>query len=220
MPIWIWLLSIGAMLHYLWNYFFKKEVIQEPVPVVEVTPNIHQPPVKKKIQRGITTKSKEYTHFLADVGSVSLLEVEEEEYVILPYVKLPDTIRKNLIESLYELNPEISHSYIMEHWSQLDMMYGMIHKKTGEFMGCMAVDRKNFYPFLSHLYVHPVYRNQGVGERFLLFAEEITKSFGFREVKLWCKKELIGYYTKFGWEVENTTKDAQGEETWVMQKKI
>jgi GNAT superfamily N-acetyltransferase len=224
MPLLFWVILSVIVLSFLLNFqkiknrYFPSppKEIPPPVAVLPVEPLVE---VSKKLDIGITTKCSELSQFLADIGTVTPLEVYSEDYFIFPYQKTEPFIQEQVVHSLRELNPEITHEYIKTHWSTSDILYVMTSPDT-KFIGCMAVDRKNFYPFISHLYVTPEYRKKGFGERLLTLGEDYAKEFKFNEVKLWCKKILLPYYTKRGWKVESKTKDSEEKEVWVLKKQL
>ena len=88
--------------------------------------------------------------------------------------------------------------------------------KEKEFVGCIAVDRKNFTPSISQLYVVPKYRKKGYSKRLMEFAIHYVKSMEFHEVKLWCKSDLVEFYEKQGWIFERKANN----DTYVMKQNI
>lgn len=57
--------------------------------------------------------------------------------------------------------------------------FRMFNTKTGDFLGEMILDKRESEMFVRWLDVKPEHRRQGVGTKFLDFAKNISKSFGF-----------------------------------------
>jgi len=209
------------LLQWIFKTYFsppKPTPIPEPLQIPE--PDA-EPPPKKKLPYGWVSKCSDIACYLSDVGTVAPLEVYSEMYYILPYQKTDVKIQHQLPLILHELHPNMTRDDIVERWKGSDVMYVMI-THSNEIIGSIAVDRKNFDPYLSYVYVNPIYRKQGYGERLLQHGEDYARSFQFKEVKLWCKKELITYYMRYGWEVveEKPVTDSLGNEVWIMKKSL
>jgi predicted GNAT family acetyltransferase len=171
---------------------------------------------KIKIEHGHTTKCEDIAHSHADIGTVYPIKVISDNFIIEPYQKTPKDIQITAINKLKELNPDISNEYILENWKGSNVMY-LMYSIDNKFIGSVAVDRNNFEPFISHLYVSITYRKKGYGERLLSHGIEYAKSFKFNQVKLWCADELVPYYVKTGWykDVWNDNKNV-----WIMKKEL
>ena len=108
--------------------------------------------------------------------------------------------------------------------SSSDVLYVMTDR-GGRFVGCVAVDRERFHPFVSHLLVRPDRRGRGVGARLLEFAVAYVAKLGFSEAKLWCEGRLRPFYSAHGWSTEvgdrptgcSATPD-RGRDCWVMTR--
>jgi N-acetylglutamate synthase-like GNAT family acetyltransferase len=146
--------------------------------------------------------------YVADQGLVCLLRFydKENDIAIKPHNECPKDVQSNALQHiLKEWNNEIgkrnSDDYISRNWHDNDVMY--IMTKKNEFIGCVAVDRKQFYVFISHLYVVPNERNKGYSKLLLDIAETYTQKYGMSEARLWCKPDLRKYYETRGYKVEN-----------------
>jgi GNAT superfamily N-acetyltransferase len=95
----------------------------------------------------------------------------------------------------------------------------MIKNDNNEIVGCIGIDRDNFYPYISHLYVLPEYRKNKYSLKLMRFAEKIIKDITFSESRLWCIKELQSFYEKQGYKIENKI-SKKGKENLIMVKKI
>lgn len=225
--MWLWFLGIVCIVlgyRYIvsWRTAASHLVIHNHTETEDIAPStlpgmVESAKVSTELEYGIVSKCTEYTQFFADIGNVSPLEVYSSSYFILPYPKVSSEVQEELIYTVQELNPSLTDAYIQEHWGP--QMYVMIDS-LGHWIGCMAMDRKNFYPCISHLYIHPSYRKQGYAKRFLQHGEDVAKEFRFQEVKLWCKESLILYYERYGWSQEGTAKDEEGNTVWIMKKEI
>ena len=160
-------------------------------------------------------------HYKADTGYVYPYVVTCGDIVIKPFQDQPDAIQAAVSDALQsEWGSRYSVGFINESWPDSDVMY-VACTSRGDFVGCMAVDRKNFCPFISHLFVAPDLRKQGVGGLFLAVAEKYSRQkLKFDEMKLWCLPHVLPYYTKRGWVEESRDKDDQGREVRVMRKSL
>lgn len=144
--------------------------------------------------------------YQADVGYVCPLNMKQSTSEITPYQKCPKSIQNDVLEHLCkEWGNEYTHEYIERNWATGDIMYVLMidtEKSGKEFVGSVAVDRKNFTPTISQLYVVPKYRKKGYSKRLIEFAVHYVKTMEFKEVKLWCKPELVDFYENQGWKVE------------------
>lgn len=196
----------------------RKQIIEEPISILEPVVT-EQVPTKQKLDYGLVSKCSDIACYHSDIGVVAPLEVYSEYYYILPYQKTDLQVQESLVLKLKELHPNMKREDILEQWTGSDVMYVMI-THMNECIGSIAVDRKNFDPFISYVYVDPAYRKKGYGERLLQHGEDYAREFKFKEVKLWCKQELIPYYTRYGWEKigDKPVTDSFGNEVWIMKK--
>lgn len=110
--------------------------------------------------------------------------------------------------------------YINKHWNSEggDALFVMTDQESEEFLGCVAVDRKNFFPFIGNLYVSKDKRNRGLAARLMDYAERfICDGLKFDRARLWCDASLIDFYIKKGYIVE---KDDDGTGVHVMVKSL
>lgn len=148
----------------------------------------------------IISKCIELSHSHADIGTVTPIEVYASDFCIIPYQSAKIETQQELADKLSSLNKDISRDYILENWQGSNVMYVMV--SGNEFIGSVAVDRKNFEPFISHLYIDKTHRNKGYGKRLLEHGILYSREFKFNTVKLWCDEEMIPYYEKLGWTME------------------
>jgi GNAT superfamily N-acetyltransferase len=113
----------------------------------------------------------------------------------------------------------MSKHYITENWTGSDILYVMI-SNDDKFIGTVAVDRKNFYPYISHLFVDPALRKKGYGERLLDHGIDYARLFKFDAVKIWCEHTLVPYYASKGWIQEKLSKDNSDKEVWILSYKF
>ena len=151
--------------------------------------------------------------FQADVGKICPIHIITAEYTIQVYQNHEQTIQEELLSYLQdEWNNEdtnYTHQYIVTNWPDANAFYIMTNTNTGSLIGSIAVDRKNFLPFISNLYILPEYRKKGYASVLLQTAEDYIKSMGFTEAHLWCKESLITYYQKRGYEIENSKNETK-----------
>lgn len=142
--------------------------------------------------------------FQADSGLVCPFVHEDDEYIIKPYQDVPANIQKEVVEKLDKEFGDYSHKFINKTWNNSDVFYVLI--VDDKLIGTVAVDRKNFYPVISQLFVVSNYRNKGYASKLLDFAENYIRSMKFSVAKLWCEPDLIKFYQKRGYEIEDTMK--------------
>lgn len=157
----------------------------------------------------------EHCSFLADTGLVCSLEETEEDYIIIRYQETSDDIKKQVINELKKEWEFYSDIYIISNWSDSGMFYVMITPDEKEFIGSVAVDRKQFYPYISQLYVVKSKRKKGYAKKLLTFAEKYTIKLGFDTAKLWCEYDLVKFYEKNGWEVID-----KNDDKFIMEKSL
>jgi GNAT superfamily N-acetyltransferase len=158
------------------------------------------------------------SHCHADIGTITALQVDTPNFKILPFKKVPPDMQEIVATKLKSLNPKMSKHYITENWNGSDIMYVAI-SKDNKFIGTVAVDRKNFDPYISHLFVDPTFRKKGYGERLLDHGIDYARLFKFDAVKIWCVDSLVPYYSSKGWVQEKLSKDNNGNEVWILSYK-
>ncbi|MBU3191966.1 GNAT family N-acetyltransferase [Clostridium bowmanii] len=74
--------------------------------------------------------------------------------------------------------------------------------------------KKGDYQTIFGLDVMPNYRNQGIAAQLMNYMIEVSRIAGRKGVILTCKKELIYYYTKFGYVDKGISKSVHGGSIW------
>ena len=171
-------------------------------------------------------ESKQCSHS-ADVGFICPLKYEDpfQKVYVQDLSVCDDTVRNELASDLLHewgsinevKSVEESSKFIEEQWCASDVMYVLISDNT--FAGCVAVDRKNFLPCISHVYVVRDKRNKGFSKLLMQVAEEYIKSMGFDEARLWCEEKLANFYAKMGY-LEEKKQEHQGVLQCIMVKKF
>ena len=147
---------------------------------------------------------------MADAGMVHTLEVTfDDGCEVRPYQQHDPPVRRK-VEELLDAEwgsgasgPVIDEAMILSKWPGADVLYVMTD--GGSVVGCVAVDRERFFPFVSHLCIAGHRRGRGDGRRLLDVAEQYAGGLGFTEIKIWCSDTLVPFYAKSGWSVEDRT---------------
>lgn len=149
--------------------------------------------------------------FLADVGYVSpLVYNDTQKKVEIKLFRHCDEIQQGAAAQFLcshwssEIkceSVEQAKEYILKNFSASNLFYLLLF--GGKCIGCVGIDRKNFYPFLSHLYVQQSWRSKGFAKALLQFAEAMVISYGFNEVRIWCEPHLQKFYENMSWKQEN-----------------
>ena len=166
--------------------------------------------------------------FVADAGFVCPLEArcDDDMLVIMPYQHHTKEIQDDTLRYLNEhwqsdtrisLSESITYDdeSIKKTWWGSDVLY-VAKTFDGAFAGCVAVDRKNMNPFLSHLFVPPHFRGNGYAKRLLRIVEHHAQLMRFQEIQLWCYEDIVSFYEKQGWEHNGT----HGESYVIMKKRL
>jgi len=162
--------------------------------------------------------------FKDDTGWVCPIHYNEKGKKILPYQECSKDIQKRVCKHLFNEWSEESklddidetHYYITRNWKSGDILYILIDDDKDQLLGFVAIDRKQFYPFISHLFVVPSHRKNGYGKLLMDFSIEYIKAIEFTDARLWCKRSLVPYYENYGWEIL----DEKNPKTIVMIKNI
>lgn len=161
---------------------------------------------------------KEGCSFLADIGHVCPLIVQGKQYTIDNYKKQPFGIKQEVATLLQQEwgSDKLSYTqdYIESNWEATNVMYVFV--ANGELVGCVAIDRHKFYPFVSHLYIKDTYRRHGYAKHLLKLCEEYGRRLKFSDIKLWCEEHLVSYYQKLRWTIESVGDN----NVYVMSKKV
>lgn len=177
-----------------------------------------RPAIDINIKRDMVEVQEE-GNFLADIGVVYPLVVKGYDYSIDGFNKQPLEIQQ---EIAYLLHDEwgtdkltYTNEYIQKNWASTDVLYILV--SNGKVIGCVAIDRHKFYPFISHLYIKKEYRGLGYASNLLELCEEYAKKqLKFTEIKLWCEERLVKFYQKQGWSIESVDE----QNIFVMSKHI
>lgn len=141
--------------------------------------------------------------YVADAGYVCPITFADGDTAIRPFSAVPAQVQAEAVKHLGAEWPDTcgDAATIAQHWSGADVMYILTIK--GEFVGSAAVDRVSFVAFISHLYVRPDRRKQGHARLLMRLAEDYTLAYGMSEARLWCAPDLLGFYTKLGYQPES-----------------
>jgi GNAT superfamily N-acetyltransferase len=169
----------------------------------------------------VDESSKQCT-FAADIGYICPLKFTMEDTSIVAFLDCPSCVQNKVAHALlmeWGNTLEIDSvakalKLVMNQWASSDIMYVMT--MDSNLVGFVAVDRKNFFPCISHLYVHPDYRGNGYSAMLLAIAETYIAHMHFNEAQLWCKPNLVEFYKKNGY-TESKIVDAN---TIVMKKPL
>jgi GNAT superfamily N-acetyltransferase len=168
-------------------------------------------------------KSNYGCYHYADIGLACPTEVHSEFYDIMPYQYINNELQEKTAQYLQnEWGNKKTYTVdtILEEWPLIDALYVMTYntkqvKTKSSVIGCVAIDRKYFFPFISHLYVLPELRGKGYGAVLIDFALKTVKILGFNRCKLWCDQNQINYYIKKGW-----TTEVQKNDLYIMSIKV
>jgi GNAT superfamily N-acetyltransferase len=199
------------LIYELWTYFSENNFKKVKKINIETKKIINTLPSKIVIPLSNPIKSQYGCHHYADIGLACPTEAHTNMYDIVPFQYV--NINKQKIISQY-LQTEWGHKKnytidtILEEWPLIDALYVMTYNKTNKSdinttIGCIAIDRKHFFPFISHLYVKKELRQKGYGAVLIDFALKTVKILGFTKCKLWCDVNQIDYYKKMGWIIED-----------------
>ena len=184
-----------------------------------------------KVIEGFENNKYTYSHsgcgHVADVGYICPLIYKDDDITIKQFSECDKANQHKIAKHLLdEWGSDIGVKdikstlhFIKSHWTNTDVFYMMIKNDSNEIVGCIGIDRDNFYPYISHLYVLPEYRKNKYSLKLMKFAEKIIKDITFSESRLWCIKELQSFYEKQGYEIENKI-FKKGKENLIMVKKI
>ena len=138
-----------------------------------------------------------------DSGLVCPMTESTPEYTIQPFSQCTEETQMEVGRHM-DSEWGYDRQYIQRTWSTSGDTYYVMTGPSGEFIGTVAVDRKNMYPFISQLYVQKKHRRKGHAQTLLRFAEKYGASMGFDSSRLWCEPYMRPYYEARGYTVENT----------------
>ena len=111
---------------------------------------------------------------------------------------------KSTLQMQWGDNSNITYdeAFIEKTWKSPAALYVMTDAQ-GNLVGTVAIDRKSYFPFISHLYVKPQFRRRGYGSKLLTIAEgHAAHQYTFGQSKLWCPDECVKFYEKRKWRKE------------------
>ena len=118
---------------------------------------------------------------------------------ILPFQLCSEAQQISIIRELAGVWPFLNDEFIRKNWpGGNDVFYVSTDSTSNDVIGCVAVDRINFLPTISNLFVCPSFRKRGKATQLLEHAEIFIDILGFSSVSLWCDSELVDFYLKFG----------------------
>ena len=158
---------------------------------------------KKYIHKVPGTKIKLLNRqvYQADIGSFTPWYLVTEQFEIIPFELANQNIRDEIINSLNIEFPEMRYNenLIRSHWDGADVFYLIVTPGRNELIGSIAIDRHNFYPCISQVFIKQNHRNHGYARTLINFIIDYVHTMGLSEIKLWCNENLIPFYTKLGW---------------------
>lgn len=158
--------------------------------------------------------------YVADTGYISPMIYTSGNICIKPYDDYDSDIQQIVKDNMKDISIHpnaLTQDYIETNWQNADIFYVMT--KGSLFCGCVAVDRMNFNPTISHLYVHPPFRGNGYSDLLLAVAEEYTLILGFNSAQLWCTLNLVEFYKKKGYMNEDDRTITQNSDTFYIMRK-
>lgn len=149
----------------------------------------------------------------ADVGLIVPFEAETSLFSFRPFILVSESLKERTVEALQiEFGNKMTREFIENKWTAGNVFYVLSFKSGDEhdaFIGCVGVDRLQFYPFISNLVVHEKHRRKKFGQLLLRLAERYAERFQFPSVKLWCAEKLVPYYLKQGYAKETYEEEQQ-----------
>ena len=200
------ILIIVYLIYDLW-FFFSFNNIKKKVEIKNDKINIINEIKKNIIPLSNPIKSNKGCYHYADIGLTCPTEVHNNIYDIIPFQYI-DKYKQQIVVNYLNLEWGKKKNYtidtILDEWPLIDALYILTNKNKykNNIIGFIAIDRKFFFPFLSHLYVKSEMRGKGYGTILIDFAIKTVKLQGFKKCKLWCEKNQINYYIKKGWYIE------------------
>lgn len=142
----------------------------------------------------------------ADTGFTCPLMYTDNTLCIKPYFMMDVEDQKIVTQHLRKQWGIYTHEYIDKELSYGDMLY--VAWNENGFIGTVAIDRKQFTPFIGTLYVSDTLRNLGYSKILMTFAETyVHKVLGFNEASLWCNEFMLDYYFPLGYTIQSKEKD-------------
>ena len=160
-------------------------------------------------------------HYKADTGRVCPLiaTFPGTDIVVSPFVECSPELQADACAFLAaEWGDVLTVDHVAKEYGHSDVMYVM--SERGRFLAALAVDRKNFYPFITHVLVRPDMRRRGLARAMLAVGHEYAARMKFSVVKLWCFERLVPFYERMGYEREGAEKDDKGRDVVVMTRQV
>jgi len=149
----------------------------------------------------------------ADIGLIVPFLAHSTDFNFRPFQLVEDLLKNQTVDALQtEFGKKITKEVIGNTWIAGNVLYVLSFKHSGgdkDFIGCVCVDRHQFYPFISNLVVHTRFRRKKFGQLLLRLAERYAERFQFPSVKLWCTEKLVPYYEKQGYGKESYDNEQQ-----------
>lgn len=211
----------------------QQQIIYDKVQVSDNIKLVISEPTPKKNKMKVNiefqeSKIEDISSYTADTGLVNAVHKESSEYILTPFQNSPKDIQTEVVSYLkkewYESNKKddtFSIDFIKTTWNDANnILYVLMQKNLKDsnlvrLIGTVAIDRKQFVPFFSQLFVVPHERNKGYANILIKHAEKYIKKMRFNKSKLWCKPDLINFYNKLGYDVED-----KKDEVYIMSKSI
>jgi hypothetical protein len=147
-------------------------------------------------------KIKTRSEYLADVGLFYPPYVITDQFQITTFENINEQIQDQIVNLLsleFGTDVEYSTNFIKTSWVGANVFYVMTSSDNSKLYGTIAIDRKNFYPYISQLYIVESERCRGLATHLINFANRYIKSLNFTQSRLWCNDKLVTYYTNLGW---------------------
>ena len=172
------------------------------------SPSFAPPPAE--IPEAHLRESTQQCHFKADAGYVCPLMMHDEKYrlKIVPFFLCDELMQSVVLKRLQKVWSNVDASFVQGNFVATDSLFVMIENDQ-TFVGCVGVDRQNFYAFISHLYVVSEMRHHGYGRLLMMFAEKYVGRYGLTEARLWCDPGLENFYKKLGYHAERQMADGK-----------
>lgn len=166
------------------------------------------------ILNGEFTELDRHCGHVSDVGYVCPLNYNDNDnnIMIKPFQEISEDIQMEVAEHIFnewgidleKNDPTETLEFIKSNWFIPNYFYVMLNYDN-EFIGCIGIDRHNFYPCISHLYVVSKFRGLNYSQILMRFAEKIIKKLNISEIYLWCHTHLQGFYEKQGYSIKSET---------------
>jgi GNAT superfamily N-acetyltransferase len=135
-------------------------------------------------------------------GFESFEQKPKQKLPIVSYELAPDGLKKETFEALDaewgHTGARYSSDDIVKDWKFPNALL-VTSDPSGNFVGCVGVQKRVWGWFINHLLVVRERRRQGIGASLMAAAEAHCKKQGARVAHLWCQDELSDYYKKMGW---------------------